>query len=64
MKKQDEGEVLKATETKKIARFLLVGSDLYRRGFSTPLLKCLAEGEAKYVMDELHNGICGFHTGG
>lgn len=41
----------------------MIGEDLYRRGFSTPLLKCLAKDEVHYVMDELHNGIGGFHTG-
>lgn len=64
MKKQDDGETLRQSERRKIARFVLIGNDLYRRGFSSPLLKCLAEEEAYYVMDELHNGICGFHTGG
>jgi len=27
--------------TKKASRFVLVGDDLYKRGFSTPLLKCV-----------------------
>ncbi|XP_017417482.1 uncharacterized protein LOC108328172 [Vigna angularis] len=64
MSRQDDGRPVRPSEAKKIARYLLVGDSLYRRGFSTPLLKCLGEQEAHYVMDELHNGICGFHTGG
>lgn len=63
MHKQDDGQTLRPANAKKIARFMMVGGDLYRRGFSTPLLKCLNQPEAQYVMDELHNGICGFHTG-
>lgn len=63
MKKKDEGESLRPTQIKKIARFHLIENDLYRRGFSIPLFKCLAEDEAQYVMNELHNGICDFHTG-
>ncbi|XP_047168236.1 uncharacterized protein LOC124837005 [Vigna umbellata] len=63
MTKQDAGQPVKSADAKKIACYLLVGDDLYRRGFSTPLLKCLGKEEACYVMDELHNGICGFHTG-
>jgi len=27
-----------------------------------PLLKCLSEEEAAYVMNEVHNGVCGMHT--
>lgn len=42
----------------------MVGDDLYRWGYTTPLFKCLDEEEAKYVMRELHEGICGRHTGG
>lgn len=41
----------------------MIDDDLYRRGFSTPMLKCLAKDEVRYVMDELHNDICSFHTG-
>lgn len=62
MRKQDEGQSLKPAETKKIARFVMIGDDMYKRGFSTPLLKCLAKDEGQYVMDEIHGGICGFHS--
>jgi len=48
---------------KKSARYVIIGEDLYKRGFSTPLLKCLNQEQAKYVMDELHNGVCGMHCG-
>nr|XP_025703181.1 uncharacterized protein LOC112803948 [Arachis hypogaea] len=41
-----------------------VAGELYRRGFSQPLLKCLNEKEAKEVMDEIHEGVCGNHIGG
>lgn len=64
IKRHDDSETLRPAETRKIARFTIIGGELYRRGFSTPLLKCLAGEETQYVMDELHNGICGFHTGG
>uniref|UniRef100_A0A2N9F6A6 RNase H type-1 domain-containing protein n=1 Tax=Fagus sylvatica TaxID=28930 RepID=A0A2N9F6A6_FAGSY len=36
---------------------------LYKRGFSLPYLRCLAPDEAKYVMREIHEGICGNHLG-
>ena len=28
-----------------------------------PYLKCVDEEEAKYVLEEIHKGICGDHTG-
>ncbi|XP_014521800.1 uncharacterized protein LOC106778352 [Vigna radiata var. radiata] len=62
--RQDHGENLRPVDTKKIARSTMVDGDLYRRGFSSPLLKCLAGEETQYMMNELHHGVCGFHTGG
>ncbi|XP_014497027.1 uncharacterized protein LOC106758609 [Vigna radiata var. radiata] len=44
--KQDSGESLCPADSKRIARFMIIGNDLYRRGFSSPLLKCLADDEA------------------
>ncbi|XP_027338376.1 uncharacterized protein LOC113852348 [Abrus precatorius] len=46
------------------AKYLLLGKELYRRGISTPMLKCLEDDQAKYVMREIHEGICGTHSGG
>jgi len=39
------------------------GGDLYRRGFTTPLLKCLTQDQSEYVMNEMHRGIYGMHLG-
>jgi hypothetical protein len=36
---------------------------LYKRGFSLPYLHCLDKPEAEYVMREVHEGICGNHSG-
>nr|KYP58325.1 Gypsy retrotransposon integrase-like protein 1 [Cajanus cajan] len=46
------------------ARYSIVASELYRREFSTPLLKCIDNLQAEYVMREVHEGICGSHSGG
>ncbi|XP_061351287.1 uncharacterized protein LOC133296340 [Gastrolobium bilobum] len=55
-------------EAKKIARrsahFCLMNDRLYKRGFSTPLLKCLNPGDVGYVLEEIHEGINGHHIGG
>ncbi|XP_017428868.1 uncharacterized protein LOC108336936 [Vigna angularis] len=63
MMRQEQGEKVSTADSKCIARFLCVGEDVYRRGYTTPLLKCLSTEEADYVLRELHNGICGFHSG-
>ena len=45
------------------ARFVLIKDVLYKRGFSRPYLRCLGNEEANYVMREVHEGICGNHSG-
>ena len=44
-------------------RFVLIKDVLYKRGFSYPYLRCLGPEEADYVMREVHEGICGNHSG-
>ena len=36
---------------------------LYKRGFSMPYLKCVKEDKAKYILKEVHKGVCGEHIG-
>ena len=45
------------------SRFVLIRDVLYKRGFSRPYLRCLSYDEANYVMREVHEGICGNHSG-
>jgi ribonuclease HI len=46
-------------------RYTMVVDDvLYIRGYSHPLLKCLSAPEAHYVLREIHEGVCGNHSGG
>ena len=35
---------------------------LYKRGFSMSYLKSVDEDEAKYILEEIHEGICGDHA--
>ena len=44
--------------------FTLINDQLYRRSFGGPYLKCLRELEVKYVIIELHDGVCANHIGG
>ena len=58
-----------ADEAKKIkkraVRFTVLNDTLYKRGFSMPYLKCVDEDEDEdeYILEEIHEGICGDHAG-
>ena len=46
------------------ARFSLVDEQLYKRSLGGPYLKCPTPEQGQYVLVELHEGICGNHSGG
>ena len=45
------------------SRFVLIKDVLYKICFSRSYLRCLGQEEADYVMREVHEGICGNHSG-
>ncbi|KAI5323426.1 hypothetical protein L3X38_032498 [Prunus dulcis] len=45
------------------ARYLIINGSLYKRGFSLPYLRYLTLEEGHYVLREIHEGICGNHSG-
>ena len=47
----------------KSARFTNHKGSLYKRGFFTPILKCITGKDTKYVLREVHEGICENHIG-
>ena len=47
---------------KRAVRFTIVNNTLYKRGFSMPYLKCVDEEEVKYILEEIHEGVCGDHA--
>ncbi|XP_015959264.1 uncharacterized protein LOC107483157 [Arachis duranensis] len=49
---------------RKASFYTKITGELYRRGFSQPLLKCLSKDDAREVMDEVHEGVCGNHIKG
>ncbi|GAU33948.1 hypothetical protein TSUD_148680 [Trifolium subterraneum] len=49
---------------KMAAHYTMVGGELYKRGFSSPMLLCVAETESRRILNEIHNGSCGSHIGG
>ena len=48
---------------KRAAQFTMLNDELYKSGFLQPYLRCVEEEEAKYVLEEVHGGICGDHMG-
>ncbi|XP_074360143.1 uncharacterized protein LOC141700232 [Apium graveolens] len=43
-------------------RYVVYDEVLYKRGFNQPLLRCVNE-EGNYILREVHEGICGNHSG-
>ena len=48
---------------KRAAGFTILNDTLYKMGFSMPKLRYVKEDEAKYILEEVHKGIYGDHTG-
>ncbi|KAH9729832.1 Ribonuclease H [Citrus sinensis] len=46
------------------SRYMMIDGVLYRRGYTLSFLRCLDEDDADYVLREIHEGICGNHSGG
>ena len=40
----------------------ILNDTLYKKGFSMPYLKCVGEEEAKYILEEIHERVCGEHV--
>ena len=62
LKRCDAREDMKPIKRLRALRFVTIREDLYKRGFTASFLKCLSKEEAGYVMNEVHNGVCGMHT--
>jgi hypothetical protein len=52
------------TVRRRASKFVLVSGKLYKRGRTTPLLRCLGEDETHLVLLEVHEGVYGSHIGG
>ena len=59
---KDKKEVEKVKN--QLSLYYLENDQLYKRSFSMPLLMCLNEEEANYVLPKLHEGICDSHVVG
>ena len=47
----------------RVARYTYLAGQLYKRGYSNPLLKCITMDQGLYEMREIHEGVCGNHAG-
>ena len=45
------------------ARFIIHRGTLYKRGFFTPILKCVGKEDVNYILREVHKGVCDNHIG-
>ncbi|KAL5557726.1 hypothetical protein UlMin_033937 [Ulmus minor] len=45
------------------AHYAFKFGQLYKKGYSVPLLKCVTPERGLYVMQEIHEGVCGNHSG-
>ena len=43
--------------------YTLIDGILYKKGVVQPLLKCIPQSEGKYLLQEIHSGLCGSHIG-
>lgn len=44
-------------------RYLIVNESLYKRGYSIPYLRCVTPEEGGKILRDIHEGICGNHSG-
>ena len=47
----------------KVACYTLYDDQLYKRGFLTPLLKCVDLERGNHILHEIHEGVCSNHAG-
>ncbi|KAI5348489.1 hypothetical protein L3X38_001376 [Prunus dulcis] len=43
--------------------YTVINDVLYKRGYTTPYLKCITVAQEDYVLREIHGGVCGDHSG-
>jgi hypothetical protein len=43
--------------------FVIIEGQLYKKGVSQPMLKCVTETVGIQILHEVHNGTCGSHSG-
>ncbi|XP_072066700.1 uncharacterized protein [Arachis hypogaea] len=62
--KSPEDEKAAKTLRREVARYAIIQGQLFKKGLSQPLLKCLHPDQTDYVLRKVHEGCCGHHIGG
>jgi hypothetical protein len=57
----DPGKTTDKKVKQQVLKYTSLDDDLYRRNIDVVLLKCLGEEQAKVMVQEVHDGICGAH---
>ncbi|XP_072084354.1 uncharacterized protein [Arachis hypogaea] len=52
------------TIRREAAKYAIIQGQLFKKGLSQPLLKCLRPDQTEYVLREVHEGCCGHHIRG
>ncbi|XP_071714277.1 uncharacterized protein [Rutidosis leptorrhynchoides] len=58
---EDKGDARKIRI--KAPSYKLQDGKLYRKSFLTPWLRCVGPSQATIIIQEMHEGVCGFHAG-
>lgn len=45
-------------------RYIIIDNQLCKRSFSLSLLKCVTPEQGMLILKDIHEGVCGNHTGG
>jgi hypothetical protein len=58
---RDLGKITDKKIKRQVLKYMPLDDALYQRTIDGVLLKCLSEEQAKEVVREVHDGICGAH---
>ena len=56
-------ELPKNKNEARAARYALIGNHLYRKSFTSPYPRCLNSEDARRLLEEIYEGVCGNHLG-
>lgn len=58
---EDKNKAIKLR--RRSSRYCIIDGKMYKKGFSSPLPKCVHEEKVKVILEEVYRGECGGHSG-